>query len=209
MNILKLIYILICEKNISLFRSIYYSIKYDGIFYIYKNCHISISPSSRVTIKGSIKLNCPWGKVQKDNMYLTICDGASFSVNGAFCFYSGCNVTVQKGASLSLRNGYINSNSRIRCFASISIGEGSYISEEVILSDSDNHKVLCSNRPSTGAISIGDHVWIGMRSMILKGVTIGKGSIIAAASVVVKDVSDNCLVGGVPAKLIRDNYSWE
>jgi acetyltransferase-like isoleucine patch superfamily enzyme len=209
MNIFKLIYILICEKNISLIRSIYYSIKYRGILYIYKNCHISISPSARVIINGSVKLNCPWGKVQKDNMYLTICDGASLTVNGAFCFYSGCNVTVQKRASLSLRNGYMNSNSKIRCFDTISIGEGAYISEEVILSDSDNHSVLGSHTPINGAINIGDHVWVGMRSMILKGVTVGKGSIIAAASVVVKDVNCNCLVGGVPAKLIRSNCSWE
>lgn len=209
MNIFKLIYILIREKDISLFRSLYYSIKYGGIFYIYKNCHISISPSSRIIINGSIKLNCPWHKGQKDDMYLTICDGACLTVNGAFCFYSGCNITMQKKAKLSLKNGYMNSKGKIRCFDSISIGEGTYISEEVILSDSDNHKIIGSSRLVNEAIDIGDHVWIGMRSMILKGVTIGKGTIIAAASVVVKDIKDNCLAGGVPAILIRDNCTWE
>jgi len=48
-----------------------------------------------------------------------------------------------------------------------------------------------------------------MRSMILKGVTIGDNSIIAAGSVVTKDVPNNCLVAGNPAKIIKENIDWE
>ena len=58
-------------------------------------------------------------------------------------------------------------------------------------------------------IHIGNHVWVGVRAIILKGVTIGDGAIIAAGSVVTRDVPANTLVGGVPAKIIKDNISWE
>ena len=55
----------------------------------------------------------------------------------------------------------------------------------------------------TAPVSIGDDVWIGSNVTILPGVTIGNNVVIAAGAVVTKDVPDNSLVGGVPAKLIK------
>lgn len=52
-------------------------------------------------------------------------------------------------------------------------------------------------------VVIGDYVFIGARSIVLKGVTIGEKSIIAAGSVVTKDVPANCLAGGNPCKMIK------
>ena len=54
-----------------------------------------------------------------------------------------------------------------------------------------------------------NHVWIGMNATVLKGVTIGEGSIVAAGAIVTKDVPDHCLVAGVPAKIIRRDVRWE
>ncbi len=69
--------------------------------------------------------------------------------------------------------------------------------------------MLRENYKNTSPIKIGNHVWIGMRSIILKGVTIGDGSIVAAGSVVVKDVPNNCLVAGNPAKVVKKNVKWK
>lgn len=52
-------------------------------------------------------------------------------------------------------------------------------------------------------IIIGNNVWIGMKSIIIKGVKVGDGAIIAAGSVVTKDVPSNAIVGGNPAKIIK------
>lgn len=59
---------------------------------------------------------------------------------------------------------------------------------------------------SKGNIIIGDDVWIGYRSTILSGVTIGQGAVIAAGSVVTKDVPPYAVVGGVPAKIIKYRF---
>jgi len=56
-----------------------------------------------------------------------------------------------------------------------------------------------------GKITIGNKVWVGFNVIILKGVTIGEGAIVAAGSVVTKDVPDFAIVGGNPAKLIKQN----
>lgn len=60
---------------------------------------------------------------------------------------------------------------------------------------------------SKGDINIGDDVWIGHRSIILSGVTIGKGAVIAAGSLVNKDIPPYSIAGGVPAKVIKYRFS--
>lgn len=62
---------------------------------------------------------------------------------------------------------------------------------------------------SKGNITVGDDVWIGYRSTILSGVQIGQGAIVAAGSVVTKDVPPYAIVGGVPAKVIKYRFPQE
>lgn len=62
---------------------------------------------------------------------------------------------------------------------------------------------------SKGNIVIGDDVWIGVRSTILSGVTVGQGAVIAAGSVVTRDVPPYAVVGGVPAKIIKYRFDRE
>ncbi|MGL5459102.1 MAG: CatB-related O-acetyltransferase [Cetobacterium sp.] len=74
-------------------------------------------------------------------------------------------------------------------------------------------KVMCFNEKveawTKGPIVIKDDVWMGMDSLILSGVTIGQGAIIAARSVVTKDVPPYSIVAGNPAKVIKYRYSEE
>ena len=56
---------------------------------------------------------------------------------------------------------------------------------------------------SKGPIRIGDHVWIGTSAIILDGITVGKGAVIGAGSLVNKDVPENAIVAGAPARVIR------
>lgn len=64
-----------------------------------------------------------------------------------------------------------------------------------------------AGRPELPETLIGDDVWIGTRACILAGVSIGRGSIVAMGSVVTKDVPPYAIVGGVPAKAIRQRFS--
>lgn len=57
---------------------------------------------------------------------------------------------------------------------------------------------------STQPVFISDDVWIGANAVILPGVTIGRHAVVAAGAVVTKDVPDYCMVGGVPAKIIKN-----
>ena len=67
----------------------------------------------------------------------------------------------------------------------------------------DTNKRIDEQGVSTNAVTIEDDVWIGANAVILPGVTIGRHVVVAAGAVVTKDVPDNCVVGGVPAKVIK------
>jgi maltose O-acetyltransferase len=91
--------------------------------------------------------------------------------------------------------------------ADITIGNNVAVAHHVVLVTT-THEIGTAARRSghwtSAPIKIGDGCWIGARATILPGVTIGAGSIVAAGAVVSKDVAPNTLVGGVPAKHLRD-----
>lgn len=107
---------------------------------------------------------------------------------------------------------WINIRLLLNLGAPITIGDRAAIGHEVMLL-TESHKVGPAERRAGAVIAqpvtIGRGVWIGARTTILPGVTIGDGVIIASGSVVTKDVPSNVVVGGVPAKVIKELTSDE
>ncbi|MCH3883135.1 MULTISPECIES: acyltransferase [Tenacibaculum] len=110
---------------------------------------------------------------------------------------------------------HIGDNTRIHgsCIhtqSKISIGKNCLIAANCQIIDNNGHQTLMKdpeNRIHTTdtpkPITIKDNVWIGANSFILPGVTIESGSVIAAGSIVSKDVPKNVIIGGVPAKILK------
>ncbi|MBY5377327.1 hypothetical protein HFN07_28555 [Rhizobium leguminosarum] len=86
------------------------------------------------------------------------------------------------------------------------MGDEVFIADQVIIRDWDGHTIV--GRPDKAPIRIGNHVWIGMRAVILKGVTIGDGAVVAAGAIVTKDVPPGAVVAGNPAKVVKDGVQW-
>lgn len=161
----------------------------------------------RVDGGGRLEVGRRWPDGYFSATELVIQAGGRCSVEGDFQLFTGSSVIVAKGAQLSLGSGYVNNRASIACFSNIAIGQDVAIGPEVHIRDSDSHAVSGSARPHTQPIAIGDHVWIGSRAMILKGVTIGDGAIVAAGAIVTKDVQPGTLVAGAPARFVR-NATW-
>lgn len=100
------------------------------------------------------------------------------------------------------------SGATISCENRILIGNNVLIGSGVLITDSDSHPLNPLDRDNndlikTAPIIIEDNVFIGARSIILKGVCIGQGSVVGAGSVVVKNIPPMCICAGNPAKIIK------
>jgi maltose O-acetyltransferase len=88
----------------------------------------------------------------------------------------------------------------------VRIGADCHIGPYTMMLDNDFHRVEPERRlerPPSKPIVVEDNVWIGARSILMSGVTVGRDSCVAAGSVVTSDVAPRTLVGGVPARTIR------
>jgi len=170
--------------------------------------------SSRATIAGDAKIY--WDtKFYNSGTKQSIRIGHNSLVRGGFMIF-GHGGDIQVGD-----NCYIGHNTYIWSAKSIKIGDRVLISHGVNIHDNNSHPVNAEKRhqhfmhmlqkghPTSGldlnekAIVIEDDAWIGFNATILKGITVGKGAIVAACSVVTKDVSPFTIVAGNPAKMVK------
>jgi acetyltransferase-like isoleucine patch superfamily enzyme len=122
---------------------------------------------------------------------------------------------------------YIGADTKFYCINNISVGNDVLLSWGCTIIDNNSHSLISQERKTdvldamqgaregvegkykdwsvvkSAPIVIKDKAWIGSNSIIMKGVTIGEGAIVAAGSVVTKDVPDYAVVGGNPAKIIK------
>ena len=114
-------------------------------------------------------------------------------------FYTDCGRNIHVG-----RNVFINSGCHFQDQGGIYIDDGALIGHNVVLATL-NHGQLPENRHDLlpSPIYIGKNVWIGASAVVLPGVRIGDGAIVAAGAVVTKDVPPNTVVGGVPARQLK------
>lgn len=100
---------------------------------------------------------------------------------------------------------FINTNCTFMDRGGIKIGDNAYIAPNVLLITINHHKNPHKRRfTQCKKITIGKNVWIGAGAIICPGVSIGDGAIIAAGAVVVKNVPENAIVGGNPARVIGE-----
>ena len=101
-------------------------------------------------------------------------------------------------------NVFINYSSSLVASTHVRIGNDSLIGTHVMVMDTDFHRVEDKAYDTSGKpVILEERVWLGNRSMVLKGVTIGHDSVVAAGSVVTSDVPPRSIVAGVPAKVVR------
>ncbi len=131
-----------------------------------------------------------------NNIYIK---GGPYRNNILETFSSAANITI---GNHSFLNGV-----KMHCLSRIEVGKRCIFANARI-SDHDPHSVY-PNRWNlsvpliTKPVIIEDNVWVCMESIVLKGVRIGKNSVVAAGAVVTKDVPDNCVVAGNPARIVK------
>ena len=119
-------------------------------------------------------------------------------------FFPGVRLECWPGATLRIGNGtYLNRNTEVVAGQQVTIGRDCKIARDVIIMDTDQHPLPGGAGLIAQPVTIEDRVWIGARTIVLKGVTIGHDAVIGAGSVVTRSVPAGAVAVGVPAKIVR------
>ena len=153
-----------------------------------QNCSIRIGNNSNVEIFSS--------ESNISNLYISATKNSEVVIGKNF---SCCGCTIENHDESNLK---------------VVIGEDCMFSYGIHIRVSDGHTIYqlgnsnVINKPQNG-VTIGDHVWIGMNSTILKDVTIPSNSVVGACSLINKSITkENVIIAGTPAKIIRENINW-
>ena len=175
-----------------------------------KHSVIQLDKGSKLVLNDKLRVGEKQVRKSKLETRILLEKDATMQVDKPFTIFAGSYIRVVKGGTLVLKGkGFINENVQITCGDRIEIGDGCFIGRDVVIRSYDAHKLNKEGYRVSAPIVIGRHVWIGQRAMILKGVTIGDGAVIAAGAVVTKDVPAHSIVAGVPAKIVDENVEWE
>lgn len=204
------------------FRMMYYNFmrirrtSKKAFLFIARHTLLDIHDTAEIVIQNNMILG--WCNMKRSRLETALCMGKNSKLaigggknNGQTQIGYGSYIQVGDNAELHIGESFINREVKIICNKRLSIGDDCIIAMGTVIRDNDGgqHQILSQDYNNTKPVRIGDHVWIGENSMVLKGVTIGDGAVIAAASVVTKDVPPRCLVAGTPAKVIRENIKWK
>lgn len=166
---------------------------------------------NKITMKGPCALN--FGTLMlgmRDTTQIIL--GKHVDINGCLSVGKDGRITLGDYALIGPR-------ALIQAITKIDIGRFAYIGPDVLIIDSNHHSIYAMDRmidvlavgkgisglhAVSKAITIGNHVWIGRRAMIFKGVTIGDRSIVGAGAVVTHDVPPDTVVAGNPAKIVKE-----
>lgn len=142
---------------------------------------------------------------------MSIARGATLVVKDGVNMARGTRLVIHRGRVSIGKHFWCNGDSFFHCTANITIGDDNMYGWNVSFNTSDGHHIFENGieKQMEGDINIGNHVWIASYSIVGKNAFIADDCVVAQHSLVCKRFEiANSLIGGMPAKVIKENYTW-
>lgn len=214
--------------KLDLLKTIYFNLKYFPLKTALRLPVFIYRRTSLFKMKGQIVLNIPptpgmvkigpHGLGTQDIKYSRTMWEVSgkLVINGKTNFGRGSRISIGKDAIMTIGENFaITGNSTLICQKEITFGNDCLLSWDILIMDTDFHHILSESGDIINAprpIHIGNHVWIGCRNTILKGVTIPDDVIVSANSTITKSIAEkHCAIGGIgkDVAILKRNISWK
>lgn len=178
----------------------------------FKNSIIELDKSSKIVLKANLHIGINKLKGSHAETYIQLKKNSVWNVNGEVLMFYNTIVELFENAQFDSDFFSVNSGSAIMCAKHITFGKNVMLGREIMIYDSDHHKVLDENgNPTNPAkdVIIGDNVWLTNRITVLKGTTINSGALVSSMSLIRKDVPENSLVASTDqAKTLKTGIHW-
>lgn len=172
--------------------------------------HVDLEDNSKLIIHdGSLELGLNKVKGSKTETLIRLRNNAVWDVKGYCGLSYGTTLELNDGARLESGYFTVNSNSVLVVNRHMTIGDDVMFGRNVVIYDSDFHS-LNNKEIISEPVVIGNHVWIATNCMVLKGVHIGDGSVVAAGSIVKEDIPKYVVIGNeTKQKIFSESVQWK
>ncbi|MCI9173362.1 MAG: acyltransferase [Lachnospiraceae bacterium] len=178
----------------------------------YRGTKISMAKNARIELHGDLVLNDNIIRGSKAECLVLLREHARFTVNGPVQLYYGTTLQVHKNAELTMGEAHMNTGTCIICAYKITLGQLVSTARNVFIFDSDHHPIYNAEGKRVNEakeVVIGDHVWLGLKSTVMKGTHIESGTVVGAHSLVSGNIPGHALVATAPARPVMKDISWE
>ena len=193
-------------------------IRNGNVIYTMPSAVFDIHPTSKIIVKAPFLygnnpvkgMRVPTCLRMEAGTTLEIHDGPLTRYGtGPYNLRYGAYIEIVNGGHMTIGQGAANVGLTIMCAKEVTIGNGVRIGRNVSIRDwNGSHVIINDHYRNHAPVHIEDHVWLCTGCTIMPGVTVCEGSVVSANAVVTKDVPPHCLVGGVPAKILKTEIEW-
>lgn len=202
---------IISALQVSALKTLYLSILFRAPITVARGTYVRLGRGARIELESGSRLYLGRNRHIGKPLRLIINRNGRLIVRGEVSLYCGTRIVVAADAHLEIGDQtYINYDASLTCLEHISIGKNTAISWNTNIIDGNFHELIVAGKPRsrTRPVQIGDHVWIGTGA-IIAGASVGDGTVVGAGSVVTSDMPSKVLVTGNPARVVREDVSWE
>ena len=199
-------------SELSLTKFIYYNwlsskVERHGKGYIlpFKNSIIEMAAGARIILEGdgSLIVNGAKPAGSRAEAYIRMRRNATLRIHKTAQLCYKATIEIHENGEVEIGSAYINSDAVILAAKRIQMGEGCLISRMVFIYDADHHPILNEQGEQVNLpkpVILGNHVWIGLQTVVVRGSKIGDGAVIAANSLVGGKIKAGTMASGNPAR---------
>jgi acetyltransferase-like isoleucine patch superfamily enzyme len=206
--------------SLNFFQFVYYNffcrnVTRDRNCYILprRGARIELHKTAKIILHANLYLNVNKYPGSRAECYLRLRRGAEMTVNGSVSIFYNATIEVHDGGVFSIGQSGINSGAVIICACKMTIGNGCLIARHAMISDSDHHRTFDDDGNVTNypkEVVIGDNVWLGIKSTVMRGSRIKSGSVVGANSLVMGKIKEHTLMMNEPAReFAKINWSTQ
>lgn len=210
-------------RNIRLLRVLYYYYRTFESRHCYNHGHGNIVENLGVKVKNKFQFNGDNNKIVIEKG--AVLKGTTIRISGSNCivrlkecsFVSEAEIFIEdKNCIVEVgEKSFIGRHTHLACtedHSSIIIGDKCMISASCQIRTGDSHSIVDMNGKRlnpAASVMINHHCWLGEGCKILKGVCLSENTIVSTGAIVTQSFGSNCLLAGIPAKVIKENINWD
>ncbi len=190
-------------SDLALVKTAWYSVRFRGLVLVGRRSRIHVARGARLKLSKKSLLTLGLAPLGSSGANIELRPHSTLQINGFVQLLRGSRIAVNWGAEVTVNDGtYLNEGALIDCDERITIGANCALSRNTAVMDTDSHRIIRPGARRSSPVVVGDRCWLGHGAVVLKGVTLKEGCVVAAGAIVTGSHEPAQLLIGIPARSV-------